>query len=297
MKKITLFELTSLKWDQRWTALKEALIPHKIDLDFQFVEVSEKTQLESEFKRVMNLKPDIFIITNDWASEIMPLITHTNQEADLFGAADLFLKTDGVMWPRTLSDEAFIRSFTSHFKQIDLMAPALIAGIGPLTRFVVPALAHIGIKKISIADSDEEQGIKLIEQFKKKFFNIKFEFVKFETITTLPGVYALLVNTTALNLENHLLDELYFFNFLKNDGAVVDLTLIPPLTPLLTEAQEWGARLMSGETYYSQHDCLMIEKVTGIKLDEAKYCAALRTLANNVSFDLQPYLKRFLDRI
>ena len=68
-----------------------------------------------------------------------------------------------------------------------------------------------------------------------------------------------------------------FFNFLKSQGAVVDLTLVPSQTPLILEAKQWGARAFVRRFFVAAAcNILMIEKLTGKKLDPAKYLERLR---------------------
>ncbi len=295
-KKIKLIEIAPNPWDLRWNAAKEILSKHGGELEVKVSKCSS-TEFESVFKKALSEKPDILIIDMEFSEMALNISPLKTQEIELLGAAPLFIKNGENLWPRHLIEEGVLRAVSKNSQHLDLMAPALVAGLGPLVPFIVSALGKIGFHKISITDVDENRGEKLIASLKNRFFRVEFNFVKFETITTLPGIYSFLINTTPLNLENHLLDELYFFNFLKLQGVVCDTTLVPVETPLLTEAQVWGARLLSGEKIAAEYDVLIFQQACGITIPIDEYLTALHAAASSVLFDVKPFLQRFLDRI
>lgn len=295
IKTIKIIELAENPWEKRWSACQEALKKHDVTLEVKYIKTTP-SDLEDAYKNMIKESPDVCIVGDSLGQLMLKHVSSTTQETEHYGAVLLFIKRNGSLWPRSLYDEALVSAISNNFKLLDLMAPALVAGAGAESRFIVSALAKIGFNKISLTDQNAKRGIALVEDLKKKFFNVEFKYVKFETITTLPGVYSLVVNATPLNLENQVLDELYFFNFLKAQGVVIDISLVPPLTPLLSEAEEWGARLLSGDVVAAEYDSLIIKEVLGVSLNKVDYCTALRSLATSVPFDLEPYLQRFLDR-
>ena len=289
-------ELTNQPWEHRWKALAESL-QSELNINFE-AEIKDVTaeSLGDAVREVVNSKADVCRISDNFNSFALPELVQTTQEALTAGVCPLLIREKGQWWPRPLMEEAFKTCLTENFAQLDIASNALIAGSGPAGRQVIAAISKIGYSVINITDQDIQSSQKLVDAMKKRFFQIKFKVIPFQEITTLPGVHSLVVNTTPLILENELLDELYFFNFLKSQGAVVDLTLVPSHTPLMLEAEQWGARHLSGDFVAADCDVYMIEKLTGKKISKSKYREALRKNVDAAPFDAGPFLNRFRER-
>lgn len=284
-------------WDLRWDVLKDFLKKENIDLHIDSIGGQEKIALKDQYEKAINEKYDLLILEGGFTEEVINLLKFKTQEVIHLGASNIFVKKNEKLWPTLIFEEALVKAINNSFNELDLNAPALIAGAGPLVRFVVAALSKIGFKELVIVDENIELAKSLKSQLERKFFNIKIKDLEYGEINKLPGEFSLLINTTALSIENKILDELYFFNFLKSQGCVVDLNLIPPITPLLSEAKTWGARLLSGYKIFCLADLLMVENLLGIKLSEDEYCRALFEKVSFIEVDLKQYLKRFMDRI
>lgn len=293
---VKLLDLSQSPWDLRWNALKEILKKQNLELVTESVP-SNLENLKSNYEKAVEEDYDILILDESLCDEIFKHVHFKTQETIHLGASNIFVKKDKKLWPTLFFEEALVQAVTTSFHELDLSAPALVAGAGAYSRFVVAALSKIGFKEISITDIDYQKCKKLCADLGNKFFNVKFKPYEFTAVNTLPGESSILINTTPLSLENKLLDELYFFNFLKSHGCVVDLTFVPPVTPLLSEAQTWGARLLSGDRIFALSDIFMFESLMKIKVPEEEYCRALSAQAASVNVDLAPYLKRFMDRI
>jgi shikimate 5-dehydrogenase len=283
-------------WADRWSVLKQ-ILKEKFNVDLN----AEIQQTDSEkFAGVLAeaMKTDAEIIrASDSLAPLVPRnIQVTTHEANFIGASGLLLREKGQWWTRPVLDEAFTRTISENVGQIDINSAALVAGAGGAARAVVSSLARMGFPTVNISDMSADAALELVFEMKRKYFKVHFTAIPYEQITTLPGIHSVMINTTWLAYENVLLDELYFFNFLKPGGVVVDLTLIPWKTPLISEAEKWGARHLSGDYFTAERDALMISKLRGIKIPVGEYRERLRALIDTVPFDSSPYLKRFRDR-
>jgi shikimate 5-dehydrogenase len=295
-KNIRLIDLTTQIWDRRWVALTEICrVDLGIDLSVE-VKLVDLENLKENIETVIKSGADACRISDEVSTEVEAHLSRTTQKATFAGACPFLVRDGKEWWPRPLLEEALIHCVTENFGQLDLDSFALVAGAGGGAKLAIASIAMLGYSTINISDKSEENAIRLVEEMKKKFFQINFQAVPFQSITTLPGVHSLVVNTTPLSLENDLLDELYFFNFLKSGGAVIDLTLIPSETPLIIEAKQWGARHLSGDYVSAERDALMIEKLTGKKLQTSKYRELLRKDIDAAPFDASPFLQRFRER-
>ncbi|MCB0357608.1 MAG: hypothetical protein KDD40_11400 [Bdellovibrionales bacterium] len=157
-------------------------------------------------------------------------------------------------------------------QNINLDYSALIVGSGTASRFAIHALIKIGIKHINISNQFSEQAKELIIELEKKYFGVQFEYVPDDELVLLPGTNSVLVNTTPLIESNSILKELYYFNFLRADGLVVDFTFLPIKTPLITEAEQIGLKAIRGYQVIAWGDIEWAKKFTTVPLDYQEYC-------------------------
>ncbi|MCC6276547.1 MAG: hypothetical protein IT289_01385 [Oligoflexia bacterium] len=293
--KVRIKYLTSKGWDKRWVALKKMLVEAGVDFEVETL-ISPAEEFEKNLNQVRTEDLDAIGFGYEYYSLVPKLLAQTTQEAIKAGVCSCLIKEKGGWWPRDCISEAFVRAISHEVKELDLNSRAFVAGAGGLGRLVAEALVKLGFKGITLTDQNEEKGRELLANLQKSLFQVDFRFIEHRHITTLAGVHSIAVNTTELVLENELLDELYFFNFLKAGGVVVDMTLVPTETPLIDEAKVWGARFLSGDCVTAYLDAFMVEKLCDFKLDIGRYREALKALADQESFDKTPFLKRFRDR-
>lgn len=235
-------------------------------------------------------------IGSPFSETIIPTLTDFTNEIQTIGACDFLERERDHWWPRNFLNRAFLKTLSDSVGRVDINHTAFVVGCGAAARSVVAALVRVGFTKVTLTDKFTERGMEAVETLKKKFFQIQFEFAPLQAITTLPGVHSLVVNTTPLVLENDLLDELYFFNFLHEGGVVVDLQLVPSKTPLLLEAETWGARFLSGDFVAAQADALLVHHLTKVQLPVEAYRQELRKKIDAIPFDSSPFLRRFRER-
>jgi len=295
-QKIKLIELTDQPWIARWRPLG-SILKSELELEFESAIIDTTPgSLEKELRTALESDADLCRVSDSFCREVLKYLPNTTHAATFAGAAPFIIREEGVWWPRSVLDDALSRSISSYLGQVDIASSALIAGAGEITRLVVAAVVKAGFATVNVTDKNQSLLNTLVEEMKRKYFQVQFHGVPFDAITMLPGIHSLVINTTPLSVENDLLEELYFFNFLKAGGAVVDLTLVPAQTPLMMEAEQWGARHMSGDFIASERDALMIERLVKKSLPVEKYRQALRAEIDAVPFDPGPFLERFRRR-
>lgn len=300
-KKINVVELACEPWPDRWAALKEHARTQQIDL----ILTSEK--IENQFspgdlslKFESHIKADAVFISPELAAVALTASKLRMRNVDQIGSALLFLKREDKLWPSSLFVDAIVKSMSLDLRALDMFSPVLVAGSNVLSDHIMFALSKIGYTKIFVTDENSEKLESQVARIKKSLFNIEVVPLPLSQITTRPGVFSLLVNTTPLSLDNKLLDELYFFNFLGRGAGVLDLTLVPIETPLLKQAKDWGAKVMSGTSVWAMFDQLLIQSIADNRgwpqVPFKGYREALEKIVSTQPFDSEPFLKRFLDR-
>jgi shikimate 5-dehydrogenase len=296
IKKLKLVELTKQNWPVRWQALTEFC---KIELGLELTaEIRQCTDenFKNQLKDVLSSQTDICVIDEDYSVEVLCHISQVTAESIQLGAVDILIRDETGWWPRPCLEAAMIKTISQKVGLISFDSHALIGGVNGFAKMAVGALAKMGFLNINIVEKSEELGAALIKEVKKKYFQVNFSFIGFDEVTKLPGIHLLLMNTIPLTFENEILDELYFFNFLDRKGVVMDLTMPPANTPLVLEAEQWGARRLSGDYFWCERDALMIQKATGLKINSEAYRTLLRSIVDAAPFEPAAYLKRFRER-
>jgi hypothetical protein len=209
----------------------------------------------------------------------MPSTMLTLKVADSFvrapgGSAPGVGVTDNTWWPRSYLAQGFGRALVSDIKNIDLSGAAFLLGATPETRAAVASLTKVGFRRFSIADPNNERGRSLIEDLRASHFGVQCQFIPRETITQLPSVHSIGVNTLAFGEDDGTLAELFYFNFLKPGGIWVDLALRPLNLDLEAEAKAVGAVIEPGHRIAVWTDIEWAGEALGLKLDPEKLGAA-----------------------
>lgn len=162
------------------------------------------------------------------------------------GAADCLVKREGKWWPETSLFYAFNELFSRYGEALDLNGDVLVVGGGAGAKFAVAAALRAGFSKINLTTKFDDQGISLVADFKRKYFGVQFEFVPQDRLVLLPGTNSLLINTTPMVASNDLLAELYYLNFLRQDGMIWDLVVSPGTTHLIREGEQINIKCVRG---------------------------------------------------
>lgn len=203
-------------------------------------------------------------------------------------SSDCLIFEDEHWWARSMLAEGLIRE-VALMKKMDISETAFIVGAGSSCRAVVSALMKAGFQKFNITERFEERGQLLIKDLKATYFGADFRFTPQSSITQLPGIHSILVNTTPLVQSNDLLNELYYCNFLKPDAVVIDLTIMPYDTPLIKAAQQVGARTVHGCDVATLVDTYWLKSSMKIEVDSEKYLEGLKKVCSETPFDFSGF--------
>lgn len=263
---------------ERSLALKEFLNSKGIDADVEFIDCDPK-----QFPEVLadaKKKYDQIRVDSPFGEMIVSLQHTQSLVARQLRAADSLVHENADWWVRSALYLAIGQMLTERHITVDLNNSVLVVGAGAAARTVVAALFRAGFKKFLVTNKFDEQGHVFISDLKKHFFGVDFEYVPMERLVLLAGTNVLIVNTTPFVESNDVLKELYYFNFLKRNGMVWDLTLHPTQTPLLEEASNIGILGVPGYEIAALSDCIWVEWVTGKKVPREEYQEVLKAKLN-----------------
>jgi shikimate 5-dehydrogenase len=165
------------------------------------------------------------------------------------------------------------------------MQKAFVIGTSGQVRAAISALIRLGFSKINITSYDDQSAERLIKDFSEIYYNVHFEYTNRGDITILPGTHGLVLNTFSALDSEEFPNAIYFFNFLKKNGLVIDLVEIPVETPFLKIAIDIEAQVIHGYEALGFFDLMWVSKVTGQKLDFEAYKQFLKPQLETVSYD------------
>ena len=258
----------------RFDCLSQFMTSSGIENELTYVSANSET-FADELQRCQNEFDQIRIGPpfGEIACEHHEMITSTMMTLK---SADSLVKQENHWWLRSSSFHGIQEFLNRRGESVDLSGALLVVGSGAAARIACAAFVKLGFRQVSIASAFDEQGRAMIEDFKRFYFDVTFNFVPKDELVLLPGIYSVIINTTPYIKSNELLPELYFFNFLMRPGLVCDLSMIPPVTPLLQEAEAIQIPTLGGYQFASCSDLVWVNWITGQKLSVDKYMAQLK---------------------
>lgn len=236
----------------RYEWLQRFLESHHLKNELKIFDLP-KDQAETFFNESKD-EFDEIRIESPYREWISGQFVNQTMTSEIVGASDRLIKKQKKWWPDSALLYGFNRAFSIYGKGLDLEYAVLVVGSGSGARYAVSAAVRAGFKKINITTQFDDQGLSFIQELKKTYFGAKFEFVPKDRLVLLPGHNVLLINTTPFVASNDLLQELYYLNFLKQDGMIWDLVLQPSETPLIQEGEQLGIQCIRGRTFASLTD-------------------------------------------
>ena len=257
---------------------------------FEFLSdyLKSKHSFENEFSALDCEPENFFEKLEEWKTEFdqfrvgAPFGSLLAENLDLSNALTLTLKTadclhhlDSRWWPRSLMDECLLRAVIQKDLNIDIHNSAMIIGTGAAAKACVMSLVKLGFLNISFTDTNSESGYEFVSQLKRRVFGANFNFIEQRDIALLPGVFSLAINTPPDMVENTLVDDLSFFNYLRHEGIVIDLSVKAAKTKFIKQAELVTSQVLHGIDVASLVDAYWVEMCFDIELNESDYKSEL----------------------
>ena len=237
----------------------------EVEIDFQIIESAD---FESEFE---NLKTDeelkLMVATPGHSVDLVEMAP--SQTTVVFGSEefDSFLHYSDRWWPQHFFAETLKRFITKNIEHLDRKSDALIAGLDTFPAACAWALSQVGFQRVLIAANEEEDAPSLVTRLKRNFFGVQWTPCTADELTEQAGTFSFLLTSLDEERDDVVLNNLYYFNFLKPGGIVLDTRLMQGTPPLIKEALEINAQTYTGIEFYSLWASLVFEKLTGKEID------------------------------
>lgn len=198
----------------------------------------------------------------------------TQQVQDV-GCFDYVEKKDKELWPDLILWKEFTQVLVSQVKQMDFSAVAYIVGANPVATCVLTGLVHLGFQKIRWIIHDDDFIPEEIDRIQKTYFGLQLEILSSSKLSLRSVDGAILVNTTTFENRPEMLQDISYFNFIRQDSFVVDLDLCRSFSkrfasPLIEEASSMGLQFLPAPLFMYEIDRAILEKQIPLTADQVK---------------------------
>ena len=222
----------------------ESLLPQfrKKGLEIDIAFETQESELINE-SYLLSLPFDAFRFSIEYSEQVYANLKEKPSVLKFEKSVDFMEKKNHQVWGSNIFRQGFLHAISHHCKSLDFGSPALVLGIGPQIRAGLSVLIELGYRKIYIVDYND---IRLeIETLKKIFLGVEFNVFSSENIVLQPGIFSILLSSIDLKPGDALLADLLYFNYLKPNGAIIQLSNSLPEDPLLIEAKAISTKVLS----------------------------------------------------
>ncbi len=200
------------------------------------------------------------------SEKLIGQMTTLPTETRLLSCADCLFYEDGAWWPRLNLKDAMRELIVKKAKTLDINESAFVIGEGPMLRLLASLVVSFGYSKIYLVGLSIEDVHEQRDRLKKNFVGIDWRPLEASQLTMQTVGATILVNSMSLADNQNLMNDLAYFNFMKNQGLVVDLNVFPLESPLVEEATRANLRGLSGFQVRAQQDYAFMRRLGLAKL-------------------------------
>ena len=172
---------------------------------------------------------------------ILPLLDQIDPIAQLIGAVNTIVNTDGILVGYNTDASGFMSAVQQELNFLPEGRDILLLGAGGACRAAVVALASAGVKSIVIANRQQTRAEELINDLEPHFKSVRFGVVDYCNNKYLEALSMvdLVVNTTSVGLQG---EEINFLplEHIKGSALIYDMIYFLSETPLIRSACSMG---------------------------------------------------------
>ncbi|MFK5927031.1 MAG: shikimate dehydrogenase [Desulfuromusa sp.] len=224
----------------------QAFLDYHIDAVYVPFHVSP-THLSAAVRGLHALNVAGVNVTIPHKEAILPFLDQLDPTAQLIGAVNTVVKTDGALIGYNTDASGFMRAVQQELNFLPEGQNILLLGAGGACRAAAVALASAGVKSIIIANRQLARAEKLINDLMPYFKSIQFSAVNYNDNNYLEALSAadLIVNTTSVGLKGEKLNFLPL-EHIKGSALIYDMIYSLSETPLIRSARSVGILCANG---------------------------------------------------
>ena len=156
------------------------------------------------------------------------------------GAANTLWREEGLVHATNTDGIGFTANLDAFAPGWDRIDTAVILGAGGASRAVIQSVRDRGVRTIHVLNRTVSRAQELADRFGKAVYAQPLDALG----EVLSGA-GLLINTTSLGMDGGEVPE-FDFSPMRTDAVVTDIVYVPLKTPILTQAEAQGFRIVDG---------------------------------------------------
>lgn len=226
--------------------LKKNSLPFEIEGMVLLPEQNLQTALE-------NMKPEVtaFLVSSAFFELPTSLLERASIEARQNKSADGFIKHAGQFWPRLILHQALAPLLSIKKYDLDSQGRVMVFGSSVQSRQALFSIARFGFKRYAILGETSQTTEDFLQESGQYAWATDRIGLNSSTLTLVPGIYSVVLNTLNEASEVTIQEEISYFNYLSQVGVVLDFKLRTQRSLFLTEAEKIGARVIRGQEIWS----------------------------------------------
>ena len=243
--------------------MEKAFAHHGMDCRFLTLEVAPEHLADAiRGMRAMNFLGAVCAEPHKQA--VIPLLDRTTDSAALSGAVNCISRHGGQLLGDSTEGKGMLQSLRP------LLEPAgkhvVLLGAGQVARAIAVELALAGAAEITIVNRTLSKAAQLAELLAAKL-QATASAVAWDGEFLVPGETDVLIHATSAAAEDPDRRLPLCLDTLRSEAVVADVTLNPPLTRLLSEAEGRGCKVVDGLEMFIQHSLIALAAWTGMEAD------------------------------
>jgi shikimate dehydrogenase len=192
---------------------------------------------------------------------VIPLLNRITETAAAIGAVNLFYRDGDELVGDNVEGKAVLPAIK---RIIDPIGKRFVLlGAGKLARATVLELAAVGAAEITIVNRTEARANELVGLLSAKY-QVPISAVQWQGEYAVPVEADVLINATSIERQNDDIVVPLFFDSLRPELLVVDVSTDPPQTRLLHEAAQRGCKTVDGLSIFIEQVSLALKLWTGV---------------------------------
>ncbi|MCB0411339.1 MAG: hypothetical protein KDD22_02365 [Bdellovibrionales bacterium] len=250
----------------RYELLSEFMSSHDLSNTFEYLD-TDLENFEANFVKAQK-EYDQIRIERPFAFEVVKKFKSNELLMTKLSSADTVFKDEqNKWWCRSAMYLGFSGAINALAFQIDRSSTVFIIGSGSAARVSVLVCWRMGFKNFIVSGRNFSHLVELKNSLQKNLLGIRIECIPYEKIIQLPGETGLVINATPHSDNNEVVQDLYYFNYMKKNGLLVDLNFSPRVTPLIQEYLDIYGEVIYGNQVAAYSDAIWIKWVLGKDFD------------------------------
>jgi shikimate dehydrogenase len=225
----------------------------------------EDESIANLVERIKQTPYELTAVTMPYKQDIIPLLDEIDVDAKEIGSINTVINIDGILKGYNTD----IYGIEYSLRDIDIENKnVLIIGAGGVARTVMYVIKKMR-GNIMCANRTIEQAESLVEEFGGKVVQLE---------EVLPENVDIIINTTSVGMYPDIDMSLVPKEFLQSKHTVFDIVYNPIQTKFLLEAEEIGAKIISGLDMFIAQGIRQIELWQDINIDIGEHKKNIKTL-------------------